>query len=113
MTLIVSAYVRVDNEKITEISLDSDLAGFESTRNSFYGNPEFREKIPLLSQLKDVSMIEVSGRDLYMLIQEVNFLLNSLPNGEDGDYWRFRLRNILNAINSVLEFGENGCVSIG
>ena len=50
---------------------------------------------------------------LPQLLSEVATLLEALPPGAEGEYWRFRLNNIKAAAELALMHGSAGCVRIG
>ena len=115
MTLTVTAYHATedaDGERLEEIACPSDLAGFESTRRTFYAGPTARRLgLTLLPQLA-ASDLWARGDELTALRAEVVAMLNNLPT--DGDpYWPFRLNNILQAIEAASAFGPEGLVVIG
>ncbi len=113
MTLNVTAYRTIrdaDGERLEEIDCPSDLAGFESTRSTFYAGPLARRLgLKLLPQLATANLT-VWGEDLAALRLEVLLLLEHL--GPEDDYWRFRLGNILQAVGAAEAFGDDGMVTI-
>ena len=114
MTLSVSSYRRNEDGSKTKIPLQNEIAGVESTRRTFYGSVRSEELgLKLLPLLKDQAFLEVCGSELVALHSEVRILLESLPSGEEGEYWRFRLNNISAAIDAASAYDEAGCVSIG
>lgn len=113
MTLWVTAY-RVDRDgRKTELPLRSHLAGVESARADFYGGEgALALGLTLLPALKDGGVLAVRGAALSTLLNEVLALRAGLPSGEGGDAWRFRLDNILDAIDAASSHGEAGGVEI-
>jgi len=93
------------------LPLPSDLAGLESTRNSFYGAERSKKLgLKLLPSLADHD-IYASGPDLEVLRNEVLLLLSHLEPNET-EYWSYRLRNILHAIDVASAY-DDGEVNIG
>lgn len=114
MTLSVDAYYTAPNGSNFAIHLDSNLAGVESARHQFYGSATSLELgLMLLPHLKDFAVLTVQGSNLQDLLIEVETLLATLPQDEQGDYWRFRLNNIRTAVERARNYGEAGFVSIG
>ena len=98
---------------MTELGLPSNLAGFESSRAEFYGAERYRNLgLKLLPGLKHADL-HICGSELAALRSEVDLILDGLPGGLEGDYWRFRLGNIKTAIDVASSHGEAGCVEIG
>lgn len=114
MTLSVSAYRRNKDGSEVNLPLPSDLAGFESTRCNFYGSEQsIKLGLKLLPTLKDFAFLHVGGEELPVLLAEINILLESLPTGPAGEYWRFRLNNIRTAVQCASMYGQAGYVVIG
>lgn len=112
MTLCVDAYTRDENGKAIALPLQSDLAGFESTRQTFYGGERaIAAGLVLLPTLANQSQVDVSGPELLILRKEVELLKAGL-SVEEMAYWNFRLNNILAAIDAALPYGDKGFVSI-
>jgi len=91
----------------------NELAGFESTRLSFYGSAYVRSMgLVLLPKLAHAN-IHVSGDELELLEREVRILLDKLDSAELREYWSFRLKNILEAIRLAKAVSDGvGIVSI-
>jgi hypothetical protein len=84
----------------------NDLAGFESTRLSFYASEHARSLgLSLLPTLAHAN-IHASGDELELLERDVRLLLDSLDPGADREYWSFRLNNILEAIRLAKEVSD-------
>ena len=112
MTLSVSAFICGPDGEREYISLPSELAGFENARTTFYGGDRAVQLgLKLLPQLRDTELT-VCGPMLSELLAEVSILLEVLPDGEEGEYWRFRLNNIKVAIEHASAHGDAGCVWI-
>ena len=101
MSLIVLAQKILPDgstEDLVPTAPHNDLAGFESTRVSFYGSEHARKLglvlLPMLAQQD----IHASGADLAILERETRLLLDNLEATTDHGYWSFRLNNILEAI---------------
>lgn len=91
---------------------DSTLAGFESSRERFYGSDlAVRLNLKLLPGLIG-SDLWVYGNELPELRRETLLLLHNLAPDE-LEYWSYRLGNIINAIERASVFGEDGVVYIG
>jgi hypothetical protein len=111
MTLSVSAYKFDQNGEEIELILDSDLAGVESTRHSFYAGALARQLgLTLLPRLAGEAMLEIHGAELVNLLSEVSLLAHNLPQDSFGEYWSFRLNNIRAA--AELAQSHNGYVLI-
>lgn len=92
----------------------NELAGFESTRWSFYGSEYTRSLGLVLLPTLAHANIHASGDELDVLEREVRILLDHLDFVEDRTYWSFRLNNILEAVRrakAVLD--GRGVVDIG
>lgn len=92
----------------------NDLAGFESTRLSFYGSEYARSLGLVLLPTLAHGDIYASGDDLAMLEREVRLLLDNLDPAADRAYWSFRLNNILEAVRVAKAVSDGlGIVYIG
>jgi hypothetical protein len=112
MTLRVTAFRLHPDGSRTELPLPSNLAGTENARVDFYGADLNRKLgLRLLPDLKDGAVL-ACGRRLPTLLADVHILLDRLPIGPHGDYWRFRLDNIKAAIEAASAHGDAGCVEI-
>ena len=99
MTLSVSAYSRGADGGFVEIALASDLAGFESTRRSFFGTQWARALgLRLLPYLGQQSELWVEGDLLRELAEEAAALRAAVRGRDDEEYWVSRLANIATAI---------------
>lgn len=120
MTLSVTAYrVTADEEWIELDTGRPDLAGFESTRQTFYAGPEARRLGLILFPQMAETDLNVWGNDLPQLKAEVLAMM-ALFQAEDPEpdegaaepYWQFRLDNILAAIEAASKYGPEGLVVI-
>ncbi|ATQ41239.1 hypothetical protein [Caulobacter mirabilis] len=114
MTLLVTAY-RItrdaEGEKTERIACQSDLAGFEETRATFYGQTRARALgLAMLPSLA-TSNIYARGCELEKLRAEVSLLMADLSPAEIS-YWQSRLTNILHAIDAASAYGPDGLVII-
>jgi hypothetical protein len=101
MSLIVLAQKRLPDgstEDLIPTPPHNDLAGFESTRLSFYGSERARNLGLVLLPVLAHQDIHASGADLAILERETRLLLDNLDVATDHAYWSFRLNNILEAI---------------
>jgi hypothetical protein len=113
MTVTVSAYTRESKDAIVELPLHSEVAGFDSARETFYASERaVAGGLRLLPMLRDQVVLEVCGDDLQTLKHEVEFLRAGLSE-EEAKYWEIRLDNIMEAIEVATNHGSNACVSIG
>ena len=113
MTLWVTSYRLNRDGSKTELPQQSNLAGVESSRNDFYGSEQHRKLgLKLLPELNEVAVLQVRGASLATLLLEIELLLQELPPGQEGEYWRVRLNNIKAAIGAASSHGEAGCVEI-
>jgi hypothetical protein len=118
MSLLVSPYKRRSDGTIEWLDLSapgSDLAGVESSRQSFWGSPEARALgLTLLPQLAQGD-IWVEGSDLTTLEHEITLLMASLDRfaGQES-YWYPRLANVQAAVAIAKDVPEGqGGVYIG
>jgi hypothetical protein len=110
MTLSVSAFERLPDGTFRSLRLESDLAGFERTRHSFFGARWARDLgLSLLPQLREQSELWVEAEDLSMLADEIAVLRRQVLDTEEESYWVFRLDNISKAIDAA---GPSGAVCI-
>lgn len=114
MTLLVTAY-RItrdaEGEKTELIPCESDLAGFEETRTTFYGHARARALGLVMLPSLATSNISAMGDELEDLRAEVGLLMADLSLDE-VPYWQLRLTNILHAIDAASAFGPDGLVII-
>ena len=117
LTLMVYAYSRDAGGRMTDLPIsfsewEPTLAGFESTRTSFYGSKETKALgLRILPLLAKESMLYIEGEELNELKNEVEILLRNLTASDD--YWYFRLKNILLAIETAKAHNGNAGVAIG
>jgi hypothetical protein len=96
------------------IPMPSNLGGFESARHNYYGSAKALSLgLTLLPQLRELAYLEIRGAEFDRLSAEIDILWAQEPAGESGDFWRFRLTNLRNAIALARAHGETGYVSIG
>lgn len=116
MTLSVKAYIRDRDGQVVYLPIPSSggnphLAGFESTRYTFYGSKEAKKlDLSILPLLAEQYGVHIEGKKLDQLKEEVETLLKNLPVSDD--YWPFRLNNILRAIEVAKAHAPDGCVVI-
>ena len=116
MTLKVHAYVRDSDGGMEFLPVPSsegapELAGFESTRYTFYGSEEAKKLgLKILPTLAEVYGVHIEGETLNELKKEVEILLKCLSAVDE--YWPFRLNNILRAIEVAKAHAPDGCVVI-
>lgn len=105
MTLTVDVYIKMPNGKEEPLELLSNLAGFESTRYTFYGS-EFAKAmgLKLFPTLAEGGFIELDGDALDELRRETLMLYEHVIGTEIEEYWTFRLNNIFNAIDAARHF---------
>jgi hypothetical protein len=112
MTLMISAQ-RFDGECWVDLALDSDLAGLENTRRTFYSSDlTMSLGLRLLPQLRLANLFVV-GDELIELRAEVTTLLAAIIGRTDEQYWVERLNNIAKAVELVIGYGADGAVAIG
>ena len=114
MSLLVNAY-RIDaNGRWIDLPADQnnyDLAGFESTRRTFYGSEKsIQLGLKILPELAHNDIYAKGEEQLDALGAEVSVLRNSLDPSDD--HWHFRLGNILRAIQLAKPYGDAGMVVI-
>ena len=114
MTLVVRAYHvtrDAEGERIVPLPYESDLAGFEATRTTFYGSARAHTLgLGMLASLA-TSGLHVRGGQLGRLREEVSLLMANLTPAEIS-YWQYRLTNILHAIDAASVHGPDGLVII-
>ncbi len=118
MSLIVSPYQRRADGSIEWIDLPtpgSDLAGVESTRDTFWVSPTAQALGLTLVTTLDQTDVWAEGSNLVLLEREIAILIAHLdlfPGQED--YWRIRLANVQTAIQLAKHVPDNqGGVYIG
>ncbi|HMY15607.1 MAG TPA: hypothetical protein PKA58_04720 [Polyangium sp.] len=108
--MTVSVYARKvlpdgTTEDLVPAEPRNELAGFESTRQSFYASEHARNLgLTLLPTLAH-SNLYLSGDEITRLEWEVRVLLENLDSA-DSEYWSFRLHNILEAIRLAKTVAE-------
>lgn len=114
MSLIVSAYKRLPDGSVEWLDVadhSNDLAGFESSRRTFWGSDTVKALgLSLLPTLAS-SDIWAEGADLVLLESEIDTLSSHLDLFPDQqEYWRVRLANVKTAIQSAkrLSAGQGG-----
>jgi hypothetical protein len=115
MTLTVTAEHLVNRSwrilKLPEIGGTPTLAGFESTRYTFYGSEESKSLgLTILPTLAHTDIYAEGLDQLNALEAEVRILFDKF--GPSESYWHFRLGNILRAIEAAKQYGELGRVVI-
>jgi hypothetical protein len=98
------------HETIVPITIQSDLAGREEARTTFYAGPTARRLgLQLLPQLVTAN-VWARGDELDVLRAEVTKLLANLSETE-RPYRDFRLNNIIQAIDAASIHGEDGLIT--
>ncbi|WP_386825351.1 hypothetical protein [Lysobacter brunescens] len=93
------------NNDLERLELPSDLAGFESTRYTFYGSDFAKSMgLKLFPLLAEEYWFEFEGDELDELRREAVMLYEHVIETEVGGYWAFRINNILNAIDAARHF---------
>jgi hypothetical protein len=118
MSLIVSPYKRLPDgstEWLNVANHSAELAGFESTRQTFWGSATTKALgLSLLSTLASGD-IWAEGADLDLLEAEIATLSRHLDLFPDQQaYWRVRLANVITAIQIARDLpAAQGGVYIG
>jgi hypothetical protein len=118
MTLLVCAYKRLADgsiEWLAESLPGSDLAGFESMRQTFWGSDSAKGLGLVLLPTLASADIWAEGTDLDVLETEIAILSAHLDTvAEQQDYWLVRLANVKNAIGRAKRVpARHGGVYIG
>jgi hypothetical protein len=114
MSLIVSPYKRLPDGSVEWLAMpdhSNQLAGFESTRQTFCGSDTAKALGLSLLPTLALSDIWAEGTDLDRLETEIDTLsahLDLFPDQQE--YWRLRLANVKSAVQSAkrLPAGQGG-----
>ena len=117
MSLSVNAYHIDANGKWIDLETgppegpNYTLAGFESTRHTFYGSEKsIQLGLTILPGLANGDIYAKGEKQIAALNAEVKVLLENLDPSDD--YWQFRLGNIIRAIEAAKPYGDAGMVVV-
>jgi hypothetical protein len=118
MSLIVCPYKRLADGSVEWLNVaehGSELAGFESTRQTFWGSDTTKALGLLLLPMLASADIWAEGADLDLLETEIDILCSHLDLFPDQqEYWQIRLANVRKAVQSAKQLRDGqGGVYIG